>query len=112
MPKNGQIVLAQNAVPKEKGNKIAKVNVDRKGVILEGHDAVAYFTQGKAVKGNPEIKSIYQGATYLFASGEGKADFDKDPAKFVPQYGGFCAYGMSLGGPGRHRRSGGLRCSQ
>ena len=91
------IVLAQNAVPKEKGNKIAKVNVDRKGVILEGHDAVAYFTKGKAVKGNPEIKSIYQGATYLFASGEGKADFDKDPAKFVPQYGGFCAYGMSLG---------------
>ena len=95
-----QIVLAQNAVPKGKGNKIAKVNVDRKGVILEGHDAVAYFTQGKAVKGNPEIKSIYQGATYLFASGEGKADFDKDPAKFVPQYGGFCAYGMSLGVPG------------
>ena len=91
------IVLARNAVPKEKGNKIAKVNVDRKGVILEGHDAVAYFTKGKAVKGNPEIKSIYQGATYLFASGEGKADFDKDPAKFVPQYGGFCAYGMSLG---------------
>ena len=92
-----QIVLPRNAVSKKKGNKTSKVNIDRKGVILEGHDAVAYFTQGKAVKGNLEIKSIYQGATYLFASAESKADFDKDPAKFVPQYGGFCAYGISLG---------------
>jgi YHS domain-containing protein len=91
------IFLAQNAVPKEKGNKTAKVNVDSKGVILKGSDAVAYFTQGKPVKGNPEIKSSYQGATYLFASAEDKADFDNDPAKYAPQYGGFCAYAVTLG---------------
>ena len=86
-----------NAAPKAKGNEIAKVNVDSKGVILKGYDAVAYFTQGKPVKGNPEIKSAYEGATYLFSSAEDKAAFDKNPAKYVPQYGGFCAYGVSLG---------------
>ena len=95
---NGPILLAQGAAPKEaKGSTTAKVNVDSQGVILKGYDAVAYFKQGKAVKGNPEIKSSYQGATYLFASAEDKADFDKDPAKYAPQYGGFCAYGVTLG---------------
>jgi YHS domain-containing protein len=65
---------------------------------LKGYDAVAYFKQlGKPVKGNPEIKSSFQGATYLFASAQNKADFDKDPAKYAPQYGGFCAYGVTIG---------------
>jgi YHS domain-containing protein len=74
-----------------------KVNVDSKGVILKGYDAVAYFTQGKPVKGNPAIKSTHGGATYLFSSAENKAAFDKNPAKYVPQYGGFCAFGVSVG---------------
>ena len=51
----------------------------------------------RPVKGIPETKSNYQGATYLFASAEDKADFDKDPRKYAPQYGGFCAYGIALG---------------
>ena len=58
---------------------------------------VAYFKQGKPVKGNLAIESTYQGATYLFASSADKADFDKDPAKYAPQYGGFCAYGVAYG---------------
>lgn len=86
-----------NAAPKAEGNEITKVNVDSKGVILKGYDAVAYFTQGKPVKGNPAIKSTYQGATYLFSSAANKTAFDKNPAKYVPQYGGFCAYGVSVG---------------
>ena len=49
------------------------------------------------VKGNPEIASNYQGVTYLFASAANKADFDKDPAKYVPQYGGFCALAVANG---------------
>ena len=94
---NEPILLAQNAAPKEaKSSKIA-VNVDGKGVILKGYDAVAYFKQGKPLKGNPAIESTYQGVTYLFASAANKADFDKDPAKYVPQYGGFCAYGVANG---------------
>src|SRR5271166_2006462 len=83
--------------PVSKASTTAKINVDTQGVILKGYDAVAYFKQEKSVKGNPEIKSSYQGATYLFASAEDKADFDKDPAKYAPQYGGFCAYGVTVG---------------
>ena len=90
------ILVAQNTVPRE-SRETAKVNVDSNGVILRGYDAVAFFKQGKPVKGNPGIESTYQGATYLFASTADKSDFDKDPAKYVPQYGGFCAYGVSNG---------------
>ena len=93
---NEPILLAQNASPKEeKSSDTAAINVDNKGVILRGYDVVAYFKQGKPLKGNPAIESTYQGVTYLFASAANKADFDKDPAKYVPQYGGFCAYGVA-----------------
>jgi YHS domain-containing protein len=92
------IPVAQNAAPREsKSSETANVNVDNKGVILKGYDAVAFFKQGKPVKGNPGIESTFQGATYLFASTADQADFDKDPAKYVPQYGGFCAYGVANG---------------
>jgi len=87
-------VPAQNASPAEaKGTTTAKVNVDIQGIILKGYDVVAYFKQGKPVKGNSAIESTFQGATYLFASSADKADFDKDPAKYAPRYGAFCAYG-------------------
>jgi YHS domain-containing protein len=89
---------AQNASPKEgKGTSTTKVNVDSKGVILRGYDAVAYFKQGKPVKGDPAIASNYDGATYLFASSADKAEFDKNPAKYVPRYGAFCSYGVANG---------------
>ena len=74
-----------------------KVNVDNQGIILKGYDAVAYFKQGKPVKGDPAIRSTYQGATYLFASATDKADFDKEPAKYAPCYGAFCSYGVASG---------------
>jgi len=74
-----------------------KVNVDSQGVILTGYDVVAYFKQGKPVKGDPAFESTYQGAIYLFASSVDKADFDKDPAKYAPQYGAFCSYGVTMG---------------
>lgn len=79
----------------KKGTKAPKLNVDEKGVILKGYDPVAYFKQGKAVKGNPSITSTYNGAVYYFASKADKADFDQSPAKFAPQYGGFCAHSMT-----------------
>ena len=99
----GQTIAAQepgapSASPKEaKRTATAKVNVDNQGIILKGYDAVAYFKQGKPVKGDPAIRSTYQGATYLFASVADKADFDKDPAKYAPRYGGFCSYAVASG---------------
>jgi YHS domain-containing protein len=71
-----------------------KVNVDSNGVILKGYDPVAYFTQKKAVKGSSEFQGTYQGATYYFSSAADLATFKKNPSKYVPQYGGFCANGV------------------
>ncbi len=79
---NEPIRLAQNAAVKEtKSSNTPAANVDSKGVILKGYDPVAYFKQVKALKGNPTIESNYQGVTYLFASTQNKAVFDKDPAE-------------------------------
>jgi len=75
--------------------KAPVVNVDKNGVILKGYDAVAYFKQKKAVKGDPNYSSSYGGATYYFASADDKNAFDKSPAKYVPQYGGYCAHSMT-----------------
>jgi YHS domain-containing protein len=80
-----------------KSGPTIKINVDSQGVILRGYDVVAYFKQGKPVKGYPAFESTYQGATYLFASSADKADFDRDPAKYAPKYGAFCAYGVTNG---------------
>jgi YHS domain-containing protein len=93
----GAIILAENKT------KLKKVRLNN--VILKGYDPVAYFNQGKAVMGNPFITSTYNGATYLFASREDKAEFDKSPAKFEPQYGGYCARYGRFGGNDKNRRA-------
>ena len=82
---------------REEGAKHPKLNLDEKGVILKGYDAVAYFKEGKAVKGDPKYSSTYEGATYYFASADDKDAFDKSPAKYKPQYGGYCANAMTKG---------------
>jgi YHS domain-containing protein len=73
------------------------VNVDRDGVILDGYDPVAFFTDNKPVLGVAGIQTTYHGAIYRFASSEHKALFDKDPMKYEPQFGAFCAYAVSVG---------------
>lgn len=68
-------------------------------VMLDGHDVVAYFTLGRHALGQPQIKSVYQGVTFRFASAEHKALFDAAPTRYLPQYGGFCANGIVYGIP-------------
>jgi YHS domain-containing protein len=66
---------------------------DDDDLMVGGNDPVAYFTESRAVKGNPAIKTTYQGLTYRFASAANKAAFERSPARYVPAYGGFCASG-------------------
>ena len=73
------------------------VNTDTAGVALRGHDPVAYFTQSKPTPGAASFQSKFAGATYQFASAGNKEMFDKEPAKFAPQYGGFCAFAAAKG---------------
>ena len=63
---------------------------------LQGYDPVAFFTEAVAAKGSPLITGEHKGVTYMFASEEHKATFAKDPEKYLPAYGGYCAYGVSI----------------
>ena len=71
------------------------LNLDRAGLAIQGYDPVAFFTDGKPVKGNPELSYQYTGATYHFASEEHREAFKSEPVKYEPQFGGYCAYGVS-----------------
>ncbi|QEC66033.1 YHS domain-containing protein [Panacibacter ginsenosidivorans] len=69
-----------------------------KGVAIEGYDPVAYFTANKAIKGSKELAVVFEGAIYYFSSEENKEIFKKNPSKYEPQYGGWCAYAMGHDG--------------
>jgi YHS domain-containing protein len=73
------------------------LNLNKDGVILDGYDPVAFFTDAKPIMGSASYQSKVDGATYWFASAEHKALFDKEPAKYEPQFGAFCAYAVSQG---------------
>jgi YHS domain-containing protein len=75
----------------------AAVNADAGGIAIRGYDPVAYFTDNKPVAGSPDFKTTHEGATYQFASAANRDAFMKEPAKFAPEYGGFCAYAAALG---------------
>jgi YHS domain-containing protein len=81
------------------GNALAgQVNTGYFGnVAIEGYDTVAYFTDNKAVKGTEKYAYNWMGATWLFASEEHRKLFASKPISYAPQYGGFCADGVSDG---------------
>lgn len=64
---------------------------------IKGYDAVAYFEQSKAVKGDKDFSHSWMDATWLFASAQHRDLFAADPAKYAPQYGGYCAWAVSQG---------------
>lgn len=73
------------------------VNKTRKGYAAEGFDVVAYF-DNKAIEGSKEYKTSHQGAIYLFASKTNLNKFTANPVKYLPQYGGWCAYAIGAKG--------------
>ncbi len=66
-------------------------------IALAGFDPVSFFKGGAPKNGSPMIRASYGGATYLFADEQSKSEFESNPDRYAPQYGGFCAYGVSLG---------------
>jgi YHS domain-containing protein len=84
------------------GTTHATVETSRgESLMLLGYDPVAYFTDGKPVRGRHTINAAYEGRTYYFATPEHRAAFVAAPARYEPQYGGFCSngapYGVKLG---------------
>ena len=67
------------------------------GLAVHGFDVVAYHTKGKPLQGDAKFAVVHKQATYRFTSAEHLKAFKADPDKYVPAYGGYCAYGVSVG---------------
>ncbi len=93
------LVKQQSAAAKPASGKPAElVNVSGASkVALGGYDPVAFFTDAQPVSGSPFLSAEHQGATYFFASEEHKRLFVARPESYVPQFGGFCAFGVAIG---------------
>lgn len=87
------LVLGANANAQ---NKIAN-NIDDSKIALQGYSPVSYLDLGIAQIGVKEYKSTYDGLAYYFTSADQKKTFDANPKKYLPQYGGYCAFGVSVG---------------
>ena len=70
----------------------------RSDTAIQGYDPVAYFTEGKPVKGRDDLAFTYLGAKWKFASQAHLDIFKAEPEKYAPQYGGYCAYGVAQDG--------------
>lgn len=73
-----------------------EVNANDNDLAIQGYDTVSYFTEGTPTKGSDKYTSAYNGAIYHFASADNRDLFKADPAKYAPQYGGFCAFGVAV----------------
>ena len=68
-------------------------------VALNGYDPVSFFANdSKPTNGNFQITATYDGVTYYFVNDQNKAAFEANPEQYVPQMGGFCAYGVAKWG--------------
>ncbi len=64
---------------------------------VQGYDVVSYQTGKRPVRGNGNFVAVHEGAAYLFSSSDNQKAFEKNPNKYVPAYGGYCAFGASVG---------------
>ena len=89
----GLALLALGATP---ACAVDPVNANWRGIAIHGYDPVAYF-DGAPAEGSSQHSAEWQGATWRFASAEHRDRFLGDPAKYAPQYGGYCAYAVAKG---------------
>ncbi|REG83037.1 YHS domain-containing (seleno)protein [Algoriphagus antarcticus] len=64
---------------------------------IKGYDPVAYFTHSKPIMGKDELKFSHDGANWYFSSQKNLDLFKSNPSKYMPQYGGYCAFGLAAG---------------
>jgi len=81
------------------GVQVARADDDiaHSTVGVGGYDLVSYQTNQKPLRGNGHNVSVHDGVTYLFASAENRTTFEADPSKYLPAYGGYCAFAVSVG---------------
>ena len=90
-------IISLTTVAQTENSRLTHFNLEHK-VALQGYDPVAYFKQGKAVKGKKDLAATYEGVTYNFSMPVNREYFLKNPLKYEPQFGGWCAYAMGDSG--------------
>ena len=95
--KPGFLAIASLSLGIASAGALAGEFYEKDGAALRGYDPVAYFSEGKPVKGLPQHQAGYKGSTFHFASKANQDAFAANPAKYAPQYGGYCAFGVSGG---------------
>ena len=78
--------------------RLAQYNLEKNEPAIQGYDPVSYFANGRPMKGRKEYAYSFQGILYRFSSQRNLNTFNKDPSKYEPQYGGWCAYAMGNDG--------------
>lgn len=73
------------------------INTNGGEYAIGGYDVVAYFAEGRARRGQVDHKVLWGGSAWLFSSAAHRALFEREPAKYVPAYRGYCAYGVARG---------------
>lgn len=72
-----------------------EVNANSNDIAIKGYDPVSYFVDSKPMQGSSEFTAAYNDAIYQFSSAEHRDTFQTNPEKYAPQYGGFCAFGVT-----------------
>jgi hypothetical protein len=89
-------LLAFLVIAQAVAGETVPVNVGPDKVAIKGYDSVAYFADGRPIRGSADFEHAWQGAKWWFSNAEHRDLFAADPEKYAPRFGGFCAMGMSL----------------
>ena len=94
------LVVCVGVLSVQSSQSLAKPRINTlglRGVAIKGYDPVAYFRKRAPVRGSKTYSLKHAGVEWRFSSAENKSAFAANPAKYMPAYGGYCAYGVSRG---------------
>jgi hypothetical protein len=90
-------LIAAGLVAGAAGYQQSQLNVSRGDLALQGYDAVAYWTTAQPAKGSTSFEHRWKDAVWRFSTAANRDEFAKDPSRYVPEFGGYCAYAVSRG---------------
>ena len=94
------LLLSSFAISQSKNDRFYNADANyvnvKDGIAVEGYDVVAYFRSGVPTKGQEQLYQLFDGVTYYFNNEENRKAFTENPEKFIPQFGGYCAFGVGF----------------
>ncbi len=92
----GAGLLASEKNPNNSRAYLHSYNLNSSGLAIEGYCPVTYFTEGQAQPGDPQITATHNNVDYRFASESAREAFQQNPDRYIPAFGGWCAFGMAI----------------